>query len=484
MKGIILAGGSGTRLYPVTLAVSKQLLPVYDKPMIYYPLSTLMEAGIREVLIISNELYLPMFELLFGDGSQLGMKIQYKLQPSPDGLAQAFILGEEFIGDDNVCLILGDNMIYGSNLKEMLREASKLEKGGVIFGYEVADPTSYGVVEIDKNGNAISIEEKPKNPKSNLAVPGLYFYDNSVVEIAKSIRPSERGELEITDVNNEYMKRGNLKVFTLGQGYAWFDTGTADRLSDASDFVKAIELRQGNQIACIEEIAYANNWISTSQALKLAEKYSKTSYGKHIKKVVDMMKSKNNKFNRIDTSIDGVYIIEPTLFGDERGYFMETYSKEAFEEIGIYNNFVQDNKSKSRKGVLRGLHFQKENSQAKLVSVSKGTVFDVAVDLRPDSKTYGKWEGVILSDENHKMFMIPKGFAHGFVVLSDEAEFTYKCDDKYNKEAEGGLKWNDEEVGITWPIDDMEGNLLLSEKDQKWPSLSELRATDLFKDLK
>ncbi|MBR1884083.1 MAG: glucose-1-phosphate thymidylyltransferase RfbA [Clostridia bacterium] len=485
MKGIILAGGSGTRLYPVTIAVSKQLLPVYDKPMIYYPLATLMDAGIREVLIISTPVYLPMFETLFGDGSQLGMKIQYKIQEKPVGLADAFIVGEEFIGKDNVCLILGDNMIYGSNLKEMLSNASKLKEGGIIFGYEVADPTSYGVVEIDRDGNAISIEEKPTVPKSNLAVPGLYFYDNSVVEIAKNIKPSARGELEITDVNNEYMRRGKLKVLTLGQGYAWFDTGTPDRLSDAADFVKAIELRQGNQIACIEEIALANNWIGRNQAAFLAKKYGKTDYGRHIKKVVDavVVKSQSSKFTRIDTSIDGVYIIEPTLFGDERGYFMETYSKEAFEEIGIYNDFVQDNKSKSKKGVLRGLHFQRENSQAKLVSVSKGTVFDVAVDLRPYSSTYGKWEGVILSEENHKMFMIPRGFAHGFVVLSDEAEFTYKCDDKYNKEAEGGLKWDDPEVGINWPIDDIKESLILSEKDQNWPSLAQLKKTDLFKNL-
>ncbi len=484
MKGIILAGGSGTRLYPVTLAVSKQLLPVYDKPMIYYPLATLMDAGIREVLIISTPVYLPMFETLFGDGLELGMRIEYAVQEKPVGLADAFRVGEEFIGDDSVCLILGDNMIYGPNLRQMLREATELKEGGVIFGYEVSDPTSYGVVEIDDNGNAVSIEEKPQNPKSNFAVPGLYFYDNSVVKIAKTIKPSARGELEITDVNNEYMKKGNLKVLTLGQGYAWFDTGTPDRLSDAADFVKAIELRQGNQIACLEEIAFKNEWIDRNRALELAKKYAKTDYGKYINKVVKSAKVENKKFKRIDTSIDGVYIIEPTIFGDERGYFMETYSKEAFEEIGINNIFVQDNKSKSKKGVLRGLHFQKENTQAKLVSVSKGEVFDVAVDLRPGSKTYGKWEGVILSDENHKMFMIPRGFAHGFLVLSDEAEFSYKCDDVYNHSAEGGLKWDDPEVGIKWPTEGLkQDSLILSEKDQKWPSLDELRKTDLFKNL-
>ena len=286
MKGIILAGGSGTRLYPITIAVSKQLLPVYDKPMIYYPLSTLMMAGIREVLIISTPVHLPMFEMLLGDGSELGMKIEYKIQEKPVGLADAFRLGKDFIGDDTVSLILGDNMIYGPHLETMLKEASQIKEGGVIFGYEVADPTSYGVVEMDKNGNAISIEEKPAQPKSNLAVPGLYFYDNEVVKIAHEIKPSARGELEITDVNRIYMEKGSLKVIPLGRGYAWFDTGTAERLNEAGDFVKAIESRQGVQIACLEEIAYENKWITKEQALKLAEKYKKTDYGKYIIKVV------------------------------------------------------------------------------------------------------------------------------------------------------------------------------------------------------
>jgi glucose-1-phosphate thymidylyltransferase len=285
MKGIILAGGSGTRLYPITLAVSKQLLPVYDKPMIYYPLSTLMQAGINEVLIISTPTHIGMFESLLGSGKTLGMKLEYKIQEKPVGLADAFILGAEFIGNDSVSLILGDNMIYGPGLENMLRDASTIKEGGVIFGYEVSDPTSYGVVEIDEAGKAISIEEKPEKPKSNLAVPGLYFYDNSVVEIAKNIKPSARGELEITDVNKVYMDKGNLKVLTLGRGYAWFDTGTPDRLNDASDFVKAIELRQGTQIACLEEIAYLNKWISKEEILELAKKYSKTDYGRYIKKV-------------------------------------------------------------------------------------------------------------------------------------------------------------------------------------------------------
>ena len=287
MKGIILAGGSATRLYPITLAVSKQMLPVYDKPMIYYPLSTLMMAGIRDVLIISTPVHLPAFESLLGDGSDLGMNLQYKVQEKPVGLADAFRLGADFIGKDNVALILGDNMIYGSRIERVLKAASNLKEGGIIFGYKVADPTSYGVVEIDKNGVALSIEEKPKEPKSNLAVPGIYFYDNEVVKIARDIKPSERGELEITDVNRVYMERGKLKVIPLGNGYAWFDTGTPDRLSDACDYVKAIELRQGVQIACLEEFAYRNNWITKEQILEHAKKYKKTEYGKYLQQVAN-----------------------------------------------------------------------------------------------------------------------------------------------------------------------------------------------------
>lgn len=287
MKGIILAGGSGTRLYPITIAISKQLLPVYDKPMIYYPLSTLMMAGIKDILIISTPLHLNMFKILLGTGENFGINISYAIQEKPIGLADSFRVGKDFIGNDNVALILGDNMIYGPMLESMLKEANKLKKGGIIFGYEVADPTSYGVVEIDENGQAISIEEKPKEPKSNLAVPGLYFYDNKVVKYATEIQPSARGELEITDVNKKYMENNDLKVITLGRGYAWFDTGTPDRLNEAGDFVRAIELRQGIQIACLEEIAYNNKWISKEQLLEQAKHYEKTDYGKYLKKIAN-----------------------------------------------------------------------------------------------------------------------------------------------------------------------------------------------------
>ncbi|MEJ5363295.1 MAG: glucose-1-phosphate thymidylyltransferase RfbA [Spirochaetota bacterium] len=288
MKGIILAGGSGTRLYPVTLPVCKQLLPVYDKPMIYYPLSTLMLAGIREILIISTPEDTPRFEKIFGDGSQYGLKLSYKIQPKPEGLAHAFILGEDFIGKDAVCLILGDNIFYGNSLSDLLQNSvAKVKKhgGGTVFGYWVNDPERYGVVEFDSNGKAISIEEKPKQPRSNYAVVGLYFYDNDVIKIAKNIKPSARGELEITSVNQEYLKRGKLSVEILSRGYAWLDTGTFDSLLEASEFVKIIEDRTGLKIGCIEEIALRQGWISKEQFKLLAKGLHTSKYGKYLAKL-------------------------------------------------------------------------------------------------------------------------------------------------------------------------------------------------------
>ena len=284
-KGIILAGGAGTRLHPLTRVVSKQLLPVYDKPMIFYPLSTLMLADIREVLIISTPVDLPMFERLLGDGSDLGMKFSYKVQEVSNGLAQAFVLGKEFIGDDDVCLVLGDNIFYGAELQKILKAASA-SKAPTVFGYRVADPERYGVVEFDRDGKAISLEEKPAQPKSNCAVVGLYFYPNSVVQIASELKPSARGEYEITDVNREYLRRGELEVKLMSRGFAWLDTGTHQSLADATNFVRAIIERQGLQMSCIEEIAWSRGWIDDAQLRKLAAAYDKSSYGQYLKNLV------------------------------------------------------------------------------------------------------------------------------------------------------------------------------------------------------
>ena len=290
MKGIILAGGSGTRLYPLTKAISKQIMPVYDKPMIYYPLSTLMLAGIRDVLIISTPRDLPVFEDLLGTGEQLGMHFAYAVQEQPRGLADAFIIGADFIGNDSVALVLGDNIFYGQSFSKVLRNVAQTvekEKGSVIFGYYVRDPREYGVVEFDENGKALSIEEKPEHPKSNYAVPGLYFYDNDVVEIAANVKPSARGEIEITSINNEYLRRGTLRVETLGRGFAWLDTGNHDSLLDAADFVAAFQKRQGLYISCIEEIAYKRGFINKDQLLALAEPLLKTNYGKYLVEVAN-----------------------------------------------------------------------------------------------------------------------------------------------------------------------------------------------------
>ncbi|WP_195429092.1 glucose-1-phosphate thymidylyltransferase RfbA [Clostridium sp. D46t1_190503_E9] len=292
MKGIILAGGSGTRLYPVTKAMSKQMVPVYDKPMIYYPMSVLMLAGIREILIISTPRDIVNFKELFNDGSELGLKVEYAIQEQPNGLAEAFIIGEDFIGDDSVAMILGDNIFYGQSFSNHLKEAASLEKGAMVFGYYVQDPRSFGVVEFDESNNVVSLEEKPEKPKSKYAVPGLYFYDNSVVKKAKELTPSERGELEITDLNRVYMEEGTLKVNLLGRGMAWLDTGTHASMLQASNFVEAIQNTQGTYIACLEEISYRKGWISAEEVLELAKSLMKTGYGKYLVDIVEELEAK------------------------------------------------------------------------------------------------------------------------------------------------------------------------------------------------
>lgn len=292
MKGIILAGGSGTRLYPVTKAMSKQMTAIYDKPMIYYPMSVLMLAGIKDILIISTERDLPGFKELFGTGKEIGLNISYEVQLEPNGLAEAFTIGEKFIGDDNVAMILGDNIFYGQNFSSHLKEAATLEKGAMVFGYYVQDPTSFGVVEFDNDGKVISLEEKPEKPRSKYAVPGLYFYDNSVVEKAKNLKPSERGELEITDLNRVYMEEGTLRVDLLGRGMAWLDTGTHSSMLQASNFVEAVQNTQGTYIACLEEIAYRQGWISSSEVLELAKPLMKTGYGKYLVDIVEELEAK------------------------------------------------------------------------------------------------------------------------------------------------------------------------------------------------
>ncbi len=473
MKGIILAGGSGTRLYPLTVCASKQLLPVYDKPMIYYPLSTLMLAGIRDILIISTPEDLPRFEALLGDGAQFGIRLSYKEQPSPDGLAQAFLLGKEFIGDDCCAMILGDNIFYGSGLSKIFRQAARDAERGVasLFAYHVDDPGRFGIAEFDSMGRVLSIEEKPAEPKSNYAVTGLYFYDNRCVSYAEKIRPSERGELEITDLNNLYLQAGSLKVHPLGRGFMWLDTGTTGALLSAANFIEIIQTRQNIVISSPEEIAYVSGWIDKEHLLRAADAYGKSLYGKHLREVADerllYAAPERAAIQCEKTGLRDVLVLLPRVYGDHRGWFYESYAKRDLEALGIRGDFVQDNHSFSaRKNTLRGLHFQNNPcAQAKLIRCSRGAILDVVVDLRRGSSDYLKWTSVRLDAEDKKQIYIPCGFAHGFLALTDDVEIQYKADAYYAPEHDRSIRYDDPAIGIDWG----EGPFILSEKDLAAP---------------
>ena len=410
MKGIILAGGSGTRLHPLTLSVSKQLMPIYDKPMIYYPLSTLMYAGINEVLIISTPKDLPLFKDLLGDGKKYGCTFEYAEQEHPNGLAEAFLIGEDFIGDDKVALILGDNIFYGTGLEKLL-QANNNPDGGIIYAYRVNDPERYGVVEFDQDSKAISIEEKPEHPKSNYAVPGIYFYDNTVVDIAKNIKPSHRGELEITDVNKEYLKQGKLSVSILDRGTAWLDTGTFQSLMQASQFVEVIEQRQGLKVGAIEGVAYEMGYIDEAQFKRLVEPLLKSGYSTNLMQLLNYKRMKAT-----ETKLKGCFVLEPNVFKDSRGYFFESFNQNKFNAlIGQEINFVQDNESFSSKGVLRGLHFQTgDYAQAKLGAGDKRNGFRCG---RRYSKRVSyillKHFSIELSEDNKTSFLSREGLHMG-----------------------------------------------------------------------
>ena len=480
MKGIILAGGSGTRLYPLTRAASKQLMPVYDKPMIYYPLSTLMLAGIRDILIISTPQDLHRFQELLQDGSEFGIKLSYAEQPSPDGLAQAFIIGEEFIGDDSVALILGDNIYHGPGLSKMLQKAASKESGATVFGYHVKDPERFGVVEFDKDMNAISIEEKPEQPRSNYAVTGLYFYDNDVVEIAKSIKPSPRGELEITDVNKAYLDRGDLSVEVMGRGFAWLDTGTHESLLEASQYIETVQRMQNVQVANLEEIAYRMGYISREDVLALAQPLKKNEYGQYLLRLIGEAQMTDNFFGktlaaRKVEAIPGMLEFDIPVHGDNRGWFKENFQKEKMLPLGFPESFfaegkLQNNVSFSRKNVLRGLHAEPWD---KYISVADGgKVLGSWVDLRK-GETFGNTYQTVI--DASKGIFVPRGVANGFQVLSDTVSYSYLVNDYWALELKpkyAFVNYADPSLGIEWE------NLAeaeVSEADKNHPLLKDVK---------
>jgi len=468
-KGIVLAGGAGTRLHPATRVVSKQLLPVFDKPLVYYPLSTLMLAGIRQVLLISSPDALSNFQHLLGDGRQLGMEICYAAQPKPGGIAQAFLIARDFIGSDSVALALGDNIFYGQGFDQFLLRAIGRTIGATIFVYQVKNPEHYGVIELGADRRPLSIEEKPLKPKSNLVVTGLYFYDHQVVEIAKGLRPSPRGELEISDLNREYLQRGQLRVECLGRGFAWLDAGTHKSMMKAAQFVQTIQDRQGLKIACLEEIAYRKGLhyrdsigATCHTIQQLLWRLPTWSSVRHVGAVSPINRGPGHRSMRVQsTAIPDVILIESEIFPDQRGFFIEAFHQGKFKSAGLPGQFVQDNDSRSHRGTLRGLHYQLPRPQGKLIRVLRGEIFDVAVDLRLNSATFARWVGFYLSDANHRQAYIPPGFAHGFCVLSDLADIVYKCTEFYCRECEHTIAWDDATLAIQWPIADP----VLSAKD-------------------
>lgn len=464
LSGIILAGGSGTRLYPVTKGVCKQLVPVYNKPMIYYPLATLMLAGIRNILIITTPEDTGSFQRLFGDGSDLGISIAYAVQPSPDGLAQAFVIGRSFVGSRRVALALGDNIFYGHGLPEVLQAAAAREHGATVFGYEVRDPERYGVVEFGEDGRASSLAEKPLAPRSHWAVTGLYFYDNSVLDTAATLQPSprrvgdHRPEPALSRARRPARRAVGARVCVAGHRHA--------RIAAAG--VAVCPDHRGT--AGVDAGVRGGDRLADGVHRRCAGGTHRDADAEELVRAVPVAPGRAGtlRMQVIQTRLPGVVIIEPKVFRDGRGFFLETWNARKFSEAGVEVSFVQDNHSRSRKGTLRGLHFQRTRPQGKLVRAIEGLIFDVAADVDPTSATFGVWVGVELSADNFRQIYVPPGYAHGFCVVSDVAQVEYKCTEFYDPADEGGVMWNEPILDIAWPVREP----VLSARDQHHPPLA------------